>query len=179
MQKLINDVAAFHIACDQPVLTEPRFVAERAPLRLSLCNEENRELNEAVANENLSDIADAIADNMYVLIGTAIEFGIPLAAVWNAVQNANLAKLDPKTGKAIKREDGKVLKPEGWTPPDIAGVLAGTHFPPIPTSQGVSRQLLVEEILDVLDNAGVTYDQDSLTHQLNVKLSDDHNRCNL
>ena len=50
--------------------------------------------------------------------------GIPLDRVWAAVHRSNMAKVDPATGKVIKRADGKVLKPEGWTPPDIPAALA-------------------------------------------------------
>jgi predicted HAD superfamily Cof-like phosphohydrolase len=53
----------------------------------------------------------------------ALEFGIPLEKVWTEVHKSNMAKADPLKGGVIYREDGKVLKPEGWQKPDIAGVL--------------------------------------------------------
>jgi len=40
-------------------------------------------------------------------------------AAWNEVMNTNFAKINPDTGKVIKREDGKVLKPEGWQAPEL------------------------------------------------------------
>lgn len=58
-----------------------------------------------------------------VLCDAAHSYGIPLAAVWDAVQAANMAKVDPVTGKVRRREDGKILKPDGWQPPNIAAVL--------------------------------------------------------
>jgi predicted HAD superfamily Cof-like phosphohydrolase len=76
-----------------------------------------------MAAKSLPDIADAIADSIYVLVGTALEYGIPLDRVWNAVQAANMAEVDPVTGLVRKRTDGKILKPDGWLPPDIAGIL--------------------------------------------------------
>ena len=48
---------------------------------------------------------------------------IPQQDVWNEVARSNLAKIDDETGKVLKRVDGKVLKPEGWTPPDIKSIL--------------------------------------------------------
>jgi predicted HAD superfamily Cof-like phosphohydrolase len=77
-----------------------------------------------MAAKSLPDIADAIADSIYVLVGTALEYGIPLDRVWAAVRAANMAKVDPVTGLVRKRADGKILKPDGWQPPDIAGVLS-------------------------------------------------------
>jgi predicted HAD superfamily Cof-like phosphohydrolase len=74
---------------------------------------------------NIVEIADAIADSIYVLIGTALEYGIPLDAVWGEVQISNMAKVDLDTGKVRRREDGKVLKSEGWTKPDIRKALYG------------------------------------------------------
>jgi len=135
VQKLMDDVAAFHNACDVPALTKPAIPPpDRVKLRWNLIDEEvNVELREAMAIDgrgyplpitepHLPSIADAIADSIYVLVGTALEYGIPLARVWDAVQAANMAKVGPD-GKVIRREDGKILKPEGWQPADIAGIL--------------------------------------------------------
>lgn len=126
MQKAILDVAAFHMATDTPNRNEPTWPCDsRVRLRTDLICEEYTELRKAILLRNMVDTADAIADLIYVLIGAALEFGIPLEAVWNEVQRSNMAKVDPATGKVRKREDGKVLKPEGWTPPDIEAVLRG------------------------------------------------------
>ena len=62
---------------------------------------------------------------IYIAVGTALELGIPLEPVWDEVHRSNMAKVDPETGKVRKREDGKVLKPEGWVRPDIAGAIYG------------------------------------------------------
>jgi predicted HAD superfamily Cof-like phosphohydrolase len=45
--------------------------------------------------------------------------GYDVDGAWAEVARSNLAKIDPTTGKVIKRPDGKVLKPEGWTPPSL------------------------------------------------------------
>jgi len=125
MIEAIKDVAAFHLACDIPILAAPTVPSpSRVDLRVDLIEEEvNRELIPAMRKGDLVEIADAMADSVYVIIGAALEYGIPLDHVWAAVQDANMAKVDPVTGKVWRREDGKVLKPPGWTPPDIRGAL--------------------------------------------------------
>lgn len=123
MHSLTVDVARFHAATDTPQLAKPRFVPERAQLRIDLINEEAKETTSAMASGDLPQIADGLADLIYVSIGAALEFGIPLGAVWAEVQRSNMAKVDPSTGKVRKRADGKVLKPEGWTPPDIERII--------------------------------------------------------
>ncbi len=135
---MIDDVKAFHEAMGVPVLTKPEVPEEeRIQLRLRLIKEEFEELCEACACEDpdfdypqyedvkLPDVADAIADLIYVAIGTAHEFGIPLEAVWAEVQRSNMAKVGGAT-----REDGKIMKPEGWKPPDIEGVLKAAGWEP-------------------------------------------------
>lgn len=124
MKSVIQDVAAFHVACDVPIVDRPTIQSERVKqLRHRLVEEEFIELVDAMNDEDIVEIADAIADLIYVAVGTALAYGIPLEAVWNEVQRSNMAKADPVTGKVVKREDGKVLKPEGWTPPEIASIL--------------------------------------------------------
>lgn len=120
MKNLLNDVAAFHKACDVPVLETPTIPPiARQKLRLDLISEEYRETINALVNNNIEQIADGIADLIYVLVGTALEYGIPLDKVWDEVQRSNMMKVDINTGKVRKREDGKVLKPDGWKAPDI------------------------------------------------------------
>lgn len=124
MRNLLQDVAAFHAACDVPVLHEPTIPpAARVDLRVALIAEEATELTEAMKAGDMLEIADGMADLIYVTVGAALEFGIPLDRVWAVVQQANMAKVDPTTGKVRKRDDGKVLKPEGWQPPDIAAAI--------------------------------------------------------
>ena len=71
---------------------------------------------------NLTELADGLADLMYVCEGSFLAFGINSAPIHAEVQRANMAKI----GGPI-REDGKRLKPAGWTPPDIAGAIAAQH----------------------------------------------------
>ncbi len=127
MRQAIQDVTDFHIACDIPILHVPTFPhSDRVELRVKLIDEEvNKELLPAIERRDMVAVADGIADSIYVLTGMALEFGIPLECVWEAVQAANMAKLDPITGKVRRREDGKVLKPDGWQPPDIHKAIYG------------------------------------------------------
>jgi predicted HAD superfamily Cof-like phosphohydrolase len=126
MKQLLTDVALFHAATDTPVLIKPDKPGyDRRRLRISLIDEEvNNELIPAINHgADLEKIADALVDSIYVIVGTALEFGIPLDRVWAEVQRANMTKIDPATGKVRKRGDGKVLKPEGWQPPNIKACL--------------------------------------------------------
>lgn len=99
-------------------------------LAVTLCEEEyNRELSIALNQfrnaptlENLAEVADGIGDTIYVLCQLARSLGIPLGKVWNEIQRSNMSKVGAD-GTVKRREDGKVLKPEGWTKPDIHGIL--------------------------------------------------------
>jgi predicted HAD superfamily Cof-like phosphohydrolase len=93
----------------------PPHVAE---LRRKLIVEECNELIGALQAGDLIETADACADLIYVVLGTCVSYGIDLAPVWDAVQASNMAKEN-----GGKSESGKVLKPAGWTPPDVAGLL--------------------------------------------------------
>lgn len=124
MRSLLDDVRAFHEACGVPVLDAPALPENRIGLRLDILDEEHKEFRRAVERRDIVQVADALADVIYVAVGTALEFGIPLDRVWAEVQRSNMAKRDPATGKVRHRDDGKVLKPEGWTPPNIAAALS-------------------------------------------------------
>lgn len=124
MEKLLADLKAFHIACDVPVLPAPALPPQdRLQLRERLLTEEFEEYKSAIRQSDLVEAADALADLIYVAVGTALELGIPLDRVWNEVQRSNMAKVDPETGKVRRRDDGKILKPDGWAPPDVKSAI--------------------------------------------------------
>lgn len=124
MALLLQDVRAFHQACDIPVVESPTLAPwERRDLRQKLLVEEVCEYYVAIESSDLVSIADALADIIYVCVGTALEYGIPIDKCWAEVQRSNMAKVDAATGKVTKRADGKVLKPSGWVGPDMAGIL--------------------------------------------------------
>lgn len=118
---MVEDVLDFHRAIDamdhvgrMPSLPNKDVI----DLKCELIAEELDELEDAVANEDVVAVADACADLIYVVIGLALAYGVDLRVVWREVHRSNMAKLGGR-----KRADGKHLKPEGWAPPDIAGVL--------------------------------------------------------
>jgi predicted HAD superfamily Cof-like phosphohydrolase len=121
MQGLLEDVRAFHEMTGAHIGTEPDAPSfRRVELRDRLIDEEvNKELRPALLSGDLVKIADGLADSIFVLVGTAIEYGIPLDRVWHAVQQANMAKRDPVTGAIRRDPGGKILKPEGWKEPNI------------------------------------------------------------
>lgn len=119
-----DDVKEFHKAFNLPIGLEPHMPprADERSLRIRLIHEEYEELLTAHMHHDVIGVADAIGDMIYVLCGMAVVYGIPLNEVYAEIQRSNMAKLG-LDGKPIYREDGKVLKPEGWTPPDIEGVM--------------------------------------------------------
>lgn len=100
-------------------------------LRQNMLEEEYQEYVEAENDHDIVEVADALADMMVIIIGTAIAYGIPIAKVWDEVHRSNMAKVDSDTGTVKKRHDGKVLKPDTWTPPNITGVLMSAGYQPI------------------------------------------------
>jgi len=105
---------------DKPILPDWNISA----LRLDLITEEVKELEVALANENLVDIADALTDILYVTYGAGHAFGIDLDACFHEVHLSNMSKLGPDE-KPIYREDGKVLKGPDYFDPDLESILEG------------------------------------------------------
>ena len=124
MTNFYKDVKEFQTAVGQNVGQAPAFPdgPERA-LRMKLLQEEFDEYNEGEYNNDLENIAKELADIIYIVCGTAVSYGIPLDKVFDEVHRSNMAKL--VDGKPIRRDDGKILKPEGWTPPDVKKILYG------------------------------------------------------
>lgn len=87
---------------------------------------EARESNTAkFFKPSLPKAMDAVADLIYVALGAAVTFGVNLGPIWSAVQRTNMAKV----GGAV-RPDGKILKPEGWQPPNVAELLWAQGWDP-------------------------------------------------
>ncbi len=112
-----RDVERFHHALDIPVGHSPAI--RRPELRAELIREEAQETVGAILDGDLVGAIDGLCDLLCVVYGAAAEFGVDLAPFWDEVHRTNMAKAG-----GPMRADGKRLKPEGWTPPDIAGVLA-------------------------------------------------------
>lgn len=121
----LSKTQGFHEIFGLPVLDAPGFpTMERVDLRLKMLDEELTELKSAIGEMNLTKVLDALVDLEYVLHGTTLEFGLHCVQreAYQEVHRANMRKLDPN-GHPILREDGKVVKPEGWQPPDLESLL--------------------------------------------------------
>lgn len=116
-----TDQEKFMKACDQTI--GGKLNPEQYSLYRKLIAEEVGELNEAVENYNRVEQLDALIDILVVTIGAIHSMGADAEGAWKEVLKTNLAKINPATGKVIKRADGKVLKPEGWIPPNLASFL--------------------------------------------------------
>ena len=116
MTNPFKDQEKFMQACDQ---TTGIWNQKQFDLYVGLIEEEFKELKEAIAANDRVEILDALEDIMVVTAGAMHSMGADGEGGWNEVMRTNFAKIDPVTGKVRKREDGKVLKPEGWKPPDL------------------------------------------------------------
>ena len=114
-----GDVKEFHCMFHKPpeVIVFP-LSAEAWARRVRLITEELAETFEAYALGDVEKFADGLADLAWVVIGTAVEAGIPFDAVWAEVRKANMAKRGGRLDAS-----GKLHKPEGWVPPDIKRAL--------------------------------------------------------
>ena len=111
------DIERFGSACDQ----EPSEANYN--MYLNLIDEEFMELQEAVMQQDRVEQLDALIDILVVTMGAIRAGGFDGEGAWKEVMDTNFAKIDPDTGKVRKREDGKVLKPEGWKPPQLDAYL--------------------------------------------------------
>jgi predicted HAD superfamily Cof-like phosphohydrolase len=111
-----RDQEKFMRACDQTVgeLNEAQY-----KLYLDLMEEEWKELQVALASKDRVEQLDALLDFIVVTTGAIHSAGFDGEGGWKEVMSTNFAKIDKETGKVRKREDGKVLKTLGWTPPDL------------------------------------------------------------
>jgi len=117
MTNPFRDQEKFMKACDQVAGGE--FNRDQFAMYLRLIEEEYKELWEAVNNNNQLETLDALIDILVVTIGAIHSTGSDAEGAWKEVMRTNFAKIDHETGKVRKREDGKVLKPIGWTPPEL------------------------------------------------------------
>jgi predicted HAD superfamily Cof-like phosphohydrolase len=113
MTNPFQDQLEFMKACDQSV---GQFHRDQYQL---YCNLIREEFNELVVSSTKEDDLDALIDILVVTVGAIHSLGVDAEGAWNEVMRTNMAKIDPATGKVRKREDGKVLKPDGWTPPNL------------------------------------------------------------
>lgn len=125
MEKQVEQVKEFYEKFRIPRPDSLKFITvERAAMRNNILSEEVNELLNASLNNDLVEVADAITDCMYILIGTAIEYGIAdrLPRFFDEVHRSNMSKLD-NNGEPILREDGKILKSNNYTPPNLKNIV--------------------------------------------------------
>lgn len=115
MSDIFNDQRKFMLASDQTVGSYNQAQYE---LYVRLIEEEVGELRDAV---DRVETLDALIDILVVTVGALHSLGVDTEGAWKEVMRSNMDKIDPITGRVRKREDGKVLKPEGWEPPRLGG----------------------------------------------------------
>jgi len=114
-----DKVAQFMKGFGQELPDTPGFPDhETVKLRLDLIEEEYHELVEATLTSDLTGVADALGDLLYVVYGAGHAFGINLGLIFNEIHLSNMSKLG-EDGKPIYREDGKVMKGENYFEPDL------------------------------------------------------------
>ena len=117
MTKVFRDVQVFMAAAGQTISQEN---ISQSSLYHNLIVEEYAEY---IAARNKSDdveTIDACFDMIWVIVGYMLSRGWDLDRIWDEGSLSNLKKIDKSTGYVIKREDGKIMKPEGWKPPDFS-----------------------------------------------------------
>jgi predicted HAD superfamily Cof-like phosphohydrolase len=126
MQKQIQAVQKFHETFGLGISHEMKasLGTKMNNLRFELMREENEEYLEAVNDNNLVEIADALGDMLYILCGTIVEHGLQhkIEEVFDEIQRSNMSKLG-ENGKPIYREDGKVLKGPSYFKPNFEEIL--------------------------------------------------------
>ena len=115
MTNPFRDQEKFMRACDQSV---GEFNEKQFALYTNLIIEEQQELLEATLSDDRVEQLDALIDILVVTVGAIHSMGADAEGAWKEVMMTNFAKIG-EDGKVRKREDGKVLKPIGWTPPDL------------------------------------------------------------
>jgi predicted HAD superfamily Cof-like phosphohydrolase len=123
MMNPFRDQEKFMRACGQSVgdINESQY-----KLYCDLIEEEyNEELKAAIANNDRVEQLDALIDILVVTIGAIHSGGFDAEGAWKEVMSTNFAKIDKETGLVRKREDGKVLKPIGWIPPNLEPFIKG------------------------------------------------------
>lgn len=116
LARAFHNVRQFHETFGHPVSDSPCMQpVDRAEARADWIADEVQELRDAAT---ITEQADAYVDMIYFALGGLVEMGIEPSAIWDLVHGANMAKVQPD-GSVLRRADGKIVKPEGWTPPDL------------------------------------------------------------
>jgi len=115
-----NKVGTFMKTFGQEIKTKPSFSSDKInKLRIDLIKEELDELQVAMKNNDLLEVADALTDILYVTYGAGHALGIDLDKCFDEVQNSNMSKLG-ENGEPIYNESGKVMKGPNYFKPDLS-----------------------------------------------------------
>ena len=118
-----NNVKKFMQTFGQEVQFKASFPDKKIQnLRIKLIEEELSELKDAIKNNDIVEVADALTDILYVTYGAGHAFGINLDQCFKEVQESNMSKLD-ENGKPIYNENGKVLKGPNYKEPDLKKIV--------------------------------------------------------
>ena len=117
MSKVFTDVQVFMSAAGQT--TTEKNIEQSSLYHRLICEEYNEYIQAKNANDEVEEI-DACFDMIWVIIGYMLSRGWDCNKIWDEGALSNLRKIDKETRKVLKREDGKVLKPEGWQPPNFS-----------------------------------------------------------
>jgi len=124
MNPILRSLLEFNHSFEIPLLEDPGIGEQSlVELRIKLLQEEVEEYAQAARSGDLVEVLDALADIGYILAGTILNHGMQdvYDDAFNEVHRSNMAKL--VDGKVLRRDDGKVMKPEGWSPPNLAQFL--------------------------------------------------------
>ena len=116
MTNPFRDQEKFMKACDQ---STSKHDDQQYLMYVGLIDEETKELEQALLDNDRTEQLDALIDILVVTIGAIHSGGFDAEGAWKEAMKTNFAKIDKETGKVVKREDGKVLKPDGWEPPNL------------------------------------------------------------
>lgn len=123
MSDVFEDQRKFMRACGQTTDQDNELQFQ---MYYKLIKEEMSELMQAYARNDRVEQLDALLDIIVVSVGALHSMGVDAPGAWKEVMRSNFAKVDPRTGRVARREDGKVLKPEGWEPPRLAPFIRST-----------------------------------------------------
>jgi len=120
MSDVFEDQRKFMKACGQ---TTDQFNDVQFRMYYNLIKEEMAELMQAYSKNDQVEQLDALLDIIVVAVGALHSMGVDAPGAWKEVMRSNFAKIDPRTGRVVRRSDGKILKPEGWEPPRLGNFI--------------------------------------------------------
>lgn len=146
-----KEITEFNKAFGYPAPLRPTLKAKHE-LRYKLIKEELDEYIEAINDNDIIEVADAIGDMLYLVLGAAVEHGLEIEPIFDEIHNSNMSKLG-EDGNPIYREDGKVLKGPDYFKPDIKKALTESYYYDLKKAKKADRQISefdvdVEEYID-------------------------------